>query len=176
QLALAEIDALGEVHHRALRAQPPADAAGEPQQRRGAVLRQRGLHRGMQMEADGEALSGAALEPVLAAQILAIGGEEELAVMDEAEARRVAVMARLQPMRALLLGALAQDIQRPPADPVAVADLGRVGVGDDQRRMRRGGARDAPPLGTGSMIGAAIDDEPLASVAQLEGKRAGMRL
>src|SRR5256885_14715566 len=55
-LAGAEVDALGEAQHRALGAQAPPGAARKPQQGGTAVLRQRGLHGWVQVEADGEAL------------------------------------------------------------------------------------------------------------------------
>src|SRR5581483_3991699 len=104
--AAAQIDAFAEAHHRALRAEPKARAARQAQQHGAALLRQRRLHQRMEMEADGKSLARAPGEAVLAAQILAIGGEKELARMGKPEGRLVAVMARLEPLRAFILGAL----------------------------------------------------------------------
>src|SRR6185312_10746573 len=52
-LAGAEIDAVGEAHLRALRAQAKADAAGQAEERGGAVLDERDLYRRVEVEADG---------------------------------------------------------------------------------------------------------------------------
>src|SRR6185437_7277178 len=122
ELAAAEIDALGQAHHRALRAQAPADAAGEAQQHRAAVLGERSLHLRVEMEADGEALTRFAGDAVLAAQILAIAREEELTRMGDAEGRLIAVMTRRDPLRPGILGALARHLARTPADMAVGAD------------------------------------------------------
>ncbi len=78
----------------------------------------------MEVKADGEAVPGLARHSVLAAQVLAVGAEEELALMDEAEDRCIAVMARGNPLRAVPLGALAGDLRRTAAKPAIGTDLG----------------------------------------------------
>ena len=64
-----------EAERRAARAQPPAAAFGQAQNRRRAVLGQAGLDVGMQVETDREGrrpgAAPARVEPVLAAQIAA---------------------------------------------------------------------------------------------------------
>ncbi len=64
------------------------------------------LDGGMEMEADGEAAPGRAGQRILAAQIVAVGGEEELARVAQAEGAAIAVMRRRDPEIAAILGAL----------------------------------------------------------------------
>src|SRR5690606_6375009 len=86
--AAAEIDALLQAHLMIGGAQAPAAPRGQAQQRRHAVLRQAGLHRWVQMEADGKgtAVAGAAAavgnQPVLAAQLVAAAGQEQAPAMN----------------------------------------------------------------------------------------------
>src|SRR5438067_13045890 len=100
RLTATQIDAFGEAHHRAVRAEAKSRASRQAQQHGAALLRERCLHHRMEMEADGEGLARASGEAILAAQILAVGGKEELARMDEREGGFIAVMARLEPLRA----------------------------------------------------------------------------
>ncbi len=78
---------------------------------------------------------------------LAVGGEEKLARVRQPKDGVIAVMARLDPLTALVLGALARDLVRPAAQPALGPDLRRVVIGDDQRRMGGRGARGGAPFG-----------------------------
>src|SRR5215831_1420787 len=128
----------------------------------------------MEMEADGKSLSRASGKAILAAQIVAIGSEKELAGMDEAEGRLVAVMARLEPLRPIIIGALRGEEARRPGKAALRSHLAGICVGDVERRMRRRRPRRRAPLRVGSVIAAAIDDEPLPAMAHLERQDAGM--
>ena len=98
-------------------AQPPAAAARQAHQHRLAALRQGRLDRRMQVEAHDEAPVGhrdrpavGAAERVLAAQVAAVGRQPQAAAMDDAVERAVAVMAHVEPLRALVLGAVDQHV------------------------------------------------------------------
>src|SRR5260221_2344770 len=106
-LAGTEIDALGEAHLRALRAQAQTASARQAEEGGAALLDERDLDGRMVGEADREARarrSGLALpagQIVLAAQIVAVGGEEELARMGQAELGGITVMRGADPQAAL---------------------------------------------------------------------------
>src|SRR6185369_2986845 len=94
---LAHIDALGEGDIGALDAHAPAAAAWQLQQRRLAVLGDRGLDLGMQMEAERKSIAAGAADDVLAHQLIAIAGQEQAAAMEQAEALVIAIMAGIEP-------------------------------------------------------------------------------
>ena len=120
------------------------------------------------MKAHRERLAGPAGQPVLAAQIIAIGRQVKLARIAQPEARLVAVMRRGDPLMSVLLGTLAMHRVRGMAKRAVGLDLDRVGVADDQHRMSGAGTRDLVPGRLWAAIAAAIDDDPIASLAQLE--------
>jgi hypothetical protein len=70
----------------------------------------------MQVEAHDEARSGTVTgrpsgrERVLAAQVAAIGRQPQAAAMDDAVERAVAVVAHVEPLRALSVGAVDQHV------------------------------------------------------------------
>ena len=72
------------------------------------------------------------------------------------------------------VGAIDQHVAGAIFQRAVVGDLGRVGVVDHGRRMRRGVAHEVPPVARRAGIGAAIDDQALVRGAHLEGERAGM--
>jgi len=73
------IDALAEAQDRTLGAQSPAPAIRQQQLHGIALGLQRRLDRGMEVEAHNEAAAGPAGQRILAAQVVAVGGEEKLA-------------------------------------------------------------------------------------------------
>src|ERR1700689_882988 len=183
QGAGSEIDALGQIDRRARRLEAPAVAARQAQQH-AARRSGRGLNFGMEMETDGEAAArapraGCALEPVLAAQILAVGRQIDLAAVDQAESRAIGVMARAHILVAVLLAALRRNRERRPGEMPVGRDFGRAGITDDERRMRRGGAHGEPPRRLRATLiavepGAAIDQQPLGPETHLQRQRPGM--
>jgi hypothetical protein len=54
----------------------------------------RSLHRGMQMKADGKGRTRQAGQPVFSPQVLAVGGEEQLAGIGQAKPLSVAIVRR----------------------------------------------------------------------------------
>src|SRR5665213_545981 len=181
QPAVAEIDALRQVEHRARRLEAEEGAARQLQQHGVAFLRGRGLHVGMKVKADDEAAgfqrrAAGAGQPVLAAQILAVGGQVNLALVAQAEDSLIAVMAAGDVLVAVLLVAALRHVARLGGEMPVRADLRRIGLGDDQRRMRRGRAHRIAPRRIVAVIGAAIDDQSLLAVTQLEGEAARMGL
>src|SRR5712692_11444154 len=94
--------------------------------------------------------------------------------MSDAELRTVAVMRGRDELAAVRLGALGVADCRTVAEREIVANLGGAGVGDGQRRMRRGVACGTSPIEVAAAVGAAIDDQPLAPDAHLERQGAGM--
>src|SRR3546814_14301341 len=102
----------------------------------------------MQVEADREIAPARRHLPrvgdvqrVLAAQILAVGGEEQAAAVHDAEPAEIAVMAGIEPDVAFGLVAVGENLQRPAdgAERRATVDPHRagVGVGDRDGGMRR---------------------------------------
>src|SRR5215472_16789168 len=83
-------------------------------------------------------------------------------------------MAGGDPLMAAFLGAFAAYRRRPVAERAVVADLDRVGVGDNQHRVRRACPCRRSPRRLATAMTAAIDDDPLAPLAQLERQEAGM--
>src|SRR5262249_47186244 len=142
----------------------------------GVVRSKGGLDRGMQMEAHREIDARLPGQPVLAAEVVAVGGQVELAGVAEAEAPLVKIVLRHDPMMAAFFGALALNGSGILAEPPVCLDLARVRVADAQPRRPRAGARDAAPGRFRAAIAAAIDDDALALATQLEGQHAGMRL
>ena len=80
------------------------------------------------------------------------------------------------PLLTLMLRTLANNRGRGAAERAIGADLDRIGIGDDHDRMRSARPRDPPPIRLRAAIGAAIDDDPLALMAQFERQGAGMRV
>src|SRR5712675_1909557 len=74
------------------------------------------------------------------------------------------------------LGAVPMHGRRGLADRAVLLDLDRVGVADNQHRMRRARSSEATPGRLRAAITAAIDDDALALAAQFEGQHAGMRV
>src|SRR5437588_7590498 len=128
----------------------------------------------MQMEAHCEGGAGAAGQPVLAAQIVAIGGEIELAGIGQPELGAIAVMRCGDPLMPAFFGALAAQHAWGWAERAVRADLDRVGVGDDHYGMSGAGARGPLPGRLRPAVAAAIDDDAVAPVTQLEREEAGM--
>ena len=70
------------------------------------------------MESHRECRPGPSGEPVLAAQIVAIGIEEQFSSIDQAKSLTIAVMGRRDPLLAFVFGPLACDrCRRPPRRP-----------------------------------------------------------
>src|SRR5205823_2895879 len=161
-LARAEIDALAEAHRGTRRAYAPYRAARQPQHRRAIVGGERRLDRGMQMKAHGELDARAAGQLVLAAQIVAVGGQIELARIGQTKARLVQIVPRHEPLMPGFLGAVPMHGRRGLADRAVLLDLDRVGVADNQHRMRRARSSEATPGRLRAAITAAIDDDALA--------------
>src|SRR5215470_18711720 len=111
------------------------------------------------MEADREALAGLAAELVLAAEILAVLGEEEPAAVGQAELDLIAVVARRDPLAAVLLGTLAGDAAGMLVEVPLGVELGAGLVRHDQRRVRRRGAQRRVPGELGPAIGTAVHDQ-----------------
>src|SRR2546423_15439386 len=130
----------------------------------------------MQVKTNRKGRPGKSGQPVLPAQILAVGREKQLAGIDQPEAFAVAVMRRRDPLLTLVLGTLASNRSRAAAERAVGANLDRVGIGDDHDRMRGARPRDPPPIGLRAAIGAAIYDDPLALMAQLERQWTCMRV
>ena len=115
-----------------------------------------------------------ARERILAAQVAAVGRQPQPAAVDDAVERAVAVVAHVEPLRAVILGAVDQHVAGAIFQRAVVGDLGRIGVVDHRRRMGGGVAHEMPPVARRAGIGAAIDDQPLVRGAHLERQRAGM--
>src|SRR5215472_10505626 len=95
-------------------------------------------------------------------------------MMGEAESRLVAVMARLQPHAAFRFLAPAEDVDRVARHAAPIRDEGAaVGVVDGERRMGSGRALRQQPV-AGRRLRAAIDDDALLAVIELEAEDAGM--
>ena len=97
-----------------------------------------------------------------------------MAGVDQAKALAITVMRRRDPLLALVLGTFASDRRRTTAKGAIRPDLDRVGIGHHQHGMRSARPRDPPPIRLRAAIGAAIDDDPLALMAQFERQRTGM--
>ena len=123
-------------------------------------------------DADGPAFGTG--KRVLAAQVAAVGRQPQAAAMDDAVQRAVAVMHHVEPLRAVIVGAVDHDVAGAILQRAVVGDLARVGVVDHRRRMRRRVAHEMPPVARRAGIGAAIDDQSLVRGTHLEAERAGM--
>src|SRR5712671_356279 len=174
RLARPKVNALAKAHLGAGSTQSPHDPARRPQQHGTDVSLERGLHRRVQVKAYGEGRSRQTGHPVLAAQILTIGGEEQLAGVDQAKALAIAVMRRRDPLLAVVLGTFASNRRRTTAKGAIRPDLDGVGISHHQHGMRGARPRDPPPVRLGAAIRAAIDDDAFALVAKFEGQRAGV--
>src|SRR2546423_4417053 len=130
----------------------------------------------MQVKTHRKGRPGKSGQPVLPPQILAIGREKQLAGINQPEALAIAIMRRGDPLLTLVLGTLASNRSRAAAERAVGADLDRIGIGDDHDRMRGARPGDPPPIRLGAAVGTAIDDDPLALMAQLERPRTGMGL
>src|SRR5215470_3558495 len=104
----------------------------------------------MKVKADGEGSSGKTYQLVLAAQVLAVGGEEHLTGINQSEALAVAVVARRDPLLPLMLGTLAGDGRRCAANRAVCSDLKRICIRDHHDRMCGTCARHAPPIRFGT--------------------------
>ena len=120
------------------------------------------------MEAHGEVLAAAAGQHILAAHIGAIGGQEQPAPVGQHQPFRIAVMAGIDELVAVLLLAVGGHPGRTAARRAIAQHFGGVHVIDHQRRMRRGGAQRPVPVGSAAG-GAAIYDQPLLGDAHFEG-------
>ena len=128
------------------------------------------------MKAHGELDARAAGQLVLAAQIVAVGGQIELARIGQTKAWLVQIVPRHEPLMPSFLGAVPMHGRRGLADRAVLLDLDCVGVADNQHRMRRARSSEATPGRLRAAITAAIDDDALALAAQFEGQHAGMRV
>ena len=92
--------------------------------------------------------------------------------MDEAEGADIAVVARLEPARVIVLAAVDRDVLDALAERAVGENVGRVGVGKDERAVRGGRAERLDQLvgqiGRQRARPAAIDHQPLRAVRQLE--------
>src|SRR3546814_7375228 len=74
----------------------------------------------------------------------------------------------------LRLAPVELDLGHPLAQRAVGEDGGRIAVGDDQRRMSSGSAQPAREVGGNGRAGqrgaAAVDDDPLVAVRQLDRK------
>src|SRR6476659_5046535 len=120
----------------------------------------------MQMKAHGKLDAGAAGQLVLAAQIVAVGGQIKLARIAQAKARLVQIVPRHQPLMPGFLGAIPMHGRRGTADRAVLLDLDRAGVADHHHRMRRARSSEAAPGWLWAAVTAAIDDSALALTAQ----------
>src|SRR4051812_1506946 len=130
----------------------------------------------MQMEAHRERVAGAAGQLVLAAHVVAVRSEIKLARIGQPEALAVAVMAAGDPLVTGFLGAFAAHRGRAAAERPCAWVPDEMGVADAQHRTRRAARGYAAPAGLRAAVAAAIDDDALAPLAQLEGQGAGMRV
>src|SRR6516225_4048271 len=128
----------------------------------------------MQVKAHGKSCAGPPGQPLLAPEILAVGGQEKLARVGQSEPPAISVMGCGNPLLAFVLGTFTSDRRLAAADGAVLPNFDRVGVGDDEHRMRGTRPRDARPARFWSAIGAAIDDDALALVAHLKRQCAGM--
>ena len=159
-------------------------AAADAEQRALAVGGGRRLDRRGEVEADRERrrprprrLRPRGIEPVLAAQLAAVGGEHQPALVDQAEAAGIAVVARLDPQDA---GGLVARRSRPRRRPCRASrprgsrsSCGRRASGSNGRRWCAARGRARPASAPGLADAAAIDDQPVGAVAELEGEGRG---
>src|SRR6516164_531501 len=80
------------------------------------------------------------------------------------------------PLLAFVFCPFANDGSGAAAQGAVCADLDRIGVGDHHDGMCGTCPRHPPPIWFGTSISAAINDNPLALVAQFEGQWTGMRV
>ena len=119
---------------RAAAAEVPRRRAGRAEDRAHAVGGDGRLDAGRQMEADGIRRRVTDLTAALrhhlvgAAQFLAVIAEHQAALMDQAEAADVAVVARFQPAAVIVLAALDGDVLDALAERAVGQDRGRIGV------------------------------------------------
>src|SRR6516164_8905509 len=128
----------------------------------------------MQVKAHGKGCAGPPVQPLLAAQILAISGKKKLSRIGQSEALAVAVMCCRDPLLAFVLGAFTSNRRRIAAEGAIISDFDRVGVAHHEHRVRRTRPRHARPARFWSAIGAAIDDDALALMTHFKRQRAGV--
>ena len=128
------------------------------------------------MKAHGEPDAGPPGQFVFAAQVVAIVRQVHFARINQAKALAIAVMAGGDPLVPALFGAIDPHRMRAVAERPVAVQLDRVGIGDDQHRMRRARSHDPLPRRLCAAIAAAIDDDPLAALAHLQRQRPGMGL
>ena len=165
--------------------------SGTARPRRAAGARRPGRRRsrststaGREVEADrerhrlGAPAAAGRDQPVLAGELAAVGGEVEPALVDQAEAADIAVVARLDPADP---GGLVARPARPRRRPCRASrrrgsrsNCGRPGSGSNGRRVR---AQRVDQPGRQRALrfagAAAIDDQPVRPVAELEGQGRG---
>ena len=116
------------------------------------------LDSGREVEADrigrgfADLLAALGDQLVGAAQLLAVIAEHQAALVDQAEAADVAVVAGLEAARVIVLGAVDGDVLDALAERAVGQDAGRIGVGKDQRAVRRGRAQPSTSS-SGSSVG-----------------------
>ena len=112
---------------------------------------------------------------VLAAQLAPVRRQDQQAAVDQPVAPCIAVMAHLDAAALRRLAPVELDLGHALAQRAVRQDCGRIGVGQDQRRMRRGGAQPARQIGgdrrAGQRRAAAIDDDALVAIGQFERQR-----
>src|ERR1051326_6697185 len=123
----------------------------------------------MQVEADGKLAAGAPGQLVLAAQIVAVRCQIELARIGQAKARLIQIVPRHQPLMPGFLKTVPMYDRGGLADRAVSLNFDRIGVADHQHRMRRARSREAAPSRLWAAIAAAIDDDALAIAAQFAG-------
>ena len=99
------------------------------------------------------------------------GGKVELALMKESEALQVTVVTSVDPYRAISFFAPSGDAANVLTIALAACrkrDLGRVGFGQCQCRVRCRGAQCRRPSGFFDGTGAAIDDQAFLADAEFE--------
>jgi hypothetical protein len=109
---------------------------------------------------------------VLAPELAAVGRQSELALVEQAVAAGITVMAGLDLDDPRGLVARQLDLRDAAAQSPVLVDRGRVAVAEGQGRKSRGGSECSDQLRRkrpwSSTLAAAIDDNATRSVAHLE--------
>src|ERR1700733_11613359 len=158
----AEVDAFLQAHARAIGAQAPATTGAQAQQHRFTILLQAGVDVGVQMEPQGEWLRGWGFHRILAAHVLPAFREVQAPAMHRAEQLLPAVVAGLQPMRAVCFLALHLYHAGATAEALRL-QLGGADISDHQRGMRGGGAGRVAPRRIAGGKRTAVHDHPVAA-------------
>src|SRR6185503_14187548 len=165
----------------AARAEVPRRRARRAQYRAHSVCGDGRLDPGSEMEADREGNGFALLlhrfKTIGAANLLAVIAEGEGSPVQQAEPARVAVMARLDPARVIVLGSIHHHIAHPLAERSVGQNGGGIGVRQRERAVRGGRPKRirklVRELRRQRLRSAAIHDEPLRTVGKLEGEGRG---